>query len=352
MRVGFAHETWFTKGHFPLDWSFAFETLTLALLASALLTTLAIRLAARLWPGVDLPVLARLAPWMPFAIRIHLAVSLLGLLSMGVYLSPAMDLEATLGGIALGATMAVVVVGMATGWHARAAAALLVAAGPLGMLEFGISPVLQRLDLLGLAIFIFFSGPGRWSADAERGAAPEPSPIDLAKAVWSLRIGAGLALIVVAFVEKLANPELALAFLRSHPDFNLAQLVGLPMTDLEFVRIAGGIEVLFGLLLISGALPQLCVLFVGIPFNATLWFLGTDELIGHLPIYGAMLVLLVYGSHPGLRPAVSDLWPFREKGDRGALDSRDEAGMDARTHWRRPGKARPSALEARRYPSR
>jgi hypothetical protein len=310
LRVAFAHETWFTKGHFPLDWDFTFETLTLALLATALALTLAVRVAARLWPGADVPFLAQLAPWMPFAIRMHLAVSLLGLLSMGVYLSPAMDLEANLGGTALGATMAVVVVGMATGWHARAAAALLVAAGPLGMLEFGVSPVLQRLDLLGLALFILFSGPGRWSADAERGALAEPSAIELARAVWSLRVGAGLALIVVAFVEKLANPELALAFLQSHPDFNIAQVVGLPLSDLGFVRVAGVTEVLFGLLLISGALPQLCVLAVGIPFNATLWFLGTDELIGHLPIYGAMLVLLVYGSHPALRLAVSAAWPF------------------------------------------
>jgi hypothetical protein len=285
--------------------------LTLTLLAMAVAITFVIRLAARLWPGADLPALARLAPWMPFAIRMHLAVSLLGLLSMGVFLSPAMDLEANLGGIALGATMAAVVVGMVTGWHGRAMAALLVAAGPLGMLEFGVSPVLQRLDVLGLALFIVFSGPGPWSADAERGAAAEPSPIELGKAVWSLRVGAGLALIVVAFVEKLANPEMALAFLQSHPAFNIAQLVGLPMSDLQFVRVAGVIEVLFGLLLVSGALPQLCVLVVGVPFNATLWFLGTDELIGHLPIYGAMLVLLVYGSHPALRPAVSALWPFR-----------------------------------------
>jgi len=36
-----------------------------------------IRLLAKRWPGVDVPALARLAPYMPFAIRIHLAVSLL-----------------------------------------------------------------------------------------------------------------------------------------------------------------------------------------------------------------------------------------------------------------------------------
>jgi hypothetical protein len=52
------------------------------------------------------------------------------------------------------------------------------------------------------------------------------------------------------------------------------------------------------------------VLIAGIPFNATLWFFGNTELVGHLPIYGAMLVLLVYGSDPVLRPAVSALWPW------------------------------------------
>src|SRR5215207_1846470 len=188
----FAHETWFTDGAFPLDWSFAGETLTLVLLGAALALTVIVRVLARRWPGVDVGFFGRLAPWMPIAVRLHLAVSLIGLLSMGVYLSPAMDLEPTVGGIALGATMAAVAVLMATGWHARGAAALLVAAGPLGMLEFGISPVLQRADLLGLAVFVLFAGPGRWSADAERGAERERPLADLGRAVWALRLGAGI----------------------------------------------------------------------------------------------------------------------------------------------------------------
>ena len=147
------------------------------------------RAISRLWPGADVPLLGALAPWMPFAVRIHLAVSLLGLLSMGVYLSPAMDLEPNVAGIALGATMAVVVILMATGWHARAAAALLVAAGPLGMLEFGVSPVLQRARPARPGGLRPVRGRGRWSADAERGEA-EPKVADLARAVWSLRVGA------------------------------------------------------------------------------------------------------------------------------------------------------------------
>jgi uncharacterized membrane protein YphA (DoxX/SURF4 family) len=178
------------------------------------------------------------------------------------------------------------------------------------MLEFGVSSVLQRVDVLGLALFVALTGPGRWSADFELGRMLEPSAEAKAQAVWSLRVAAGTALIVVAFVEKLANPDLALHFLAEHPDFNIAQLVGIPMGDLEFVRLAGAIEVLFGLLVISGALPQACVLIAGVPFNASLWFFGNTELVGHLPIYGAMLVLLVYGSDPQLRPAVSALWPW------------------------------------------
>ena len=122
--------------------------------------TLLVRLIALRFPGVDVPFLARLVPWMPFAVRMHLGVSLVGLLSMGVYLSPAMDLEPTVGGIALGVTMGAVAFLMITGWHARAAAALLVAAGPLGMLEFGVGPVAQRADLLGLAVFVLFTGAG------------------------------------------------------------------------------------------------------------------------------------------------------------------------------------------------
>ena len=310
MNLPLAHQLWFETREFASDWSFAAETLTLALLAAAVVVTLIVRIVGRAFPGVDVPFLGRMAPWMPFVVRIHLAVSLVGLLSLGVYLSPAMDLQADVAGILLGVVMAVVAIGMATGWHVREAAWLLVAAGPLGMLEFGVWPVLQRIDVLGLAFFVLLAGPGRWSADLELRRVREPSIDDVAKAVWALRVGAGLALIVVAFAEKLANPDLAVEFLRNHPELNVVQQIGIGMSDLEFARMAGGIEVLFGLLLISGAIPQAIVLIAGIPFNATLWFFGTNELLGHLPIYGAMLVLLVYGSDPQLRPRVSELWPF------------------------------------------
>jgi hypothetical protein len=64
----------------------------------------------------------------------------------------------------------------------------------------------------------------------------------------------------------------------------------------------------------SGALPQRAVILAGIPFNATLFFFGATELIGHLPVYGAMLTLLAYGSDRSLAPVVPALRPWRLTG--------------------------------------
>ena len=308
-----AHVAWFEADRGGTDWGFVFEATTLALLAAALVVTVLVRVIARFWPGVDVPFLARMAPWMPFAIRLHLGVALVSLLSLGFYLSPSMDLHFNVVGVLLGAVMVVVAIGMVTGWHTREAAIVLIAAGPVGMIEFGFWDVLQRVDMLGPALFVLIAGPGRWSADHELDAAREPSREQVARAVWALKVAVGLALIVVAFAEKLVDPERAVAFLDDRPEFNVMREIGLPIGDLAFVRIAGAVEVLFGMLIISGALPQAAVVIAGVPINATLFFYGETELAGHLPIYGTMLVLLVYGSDPDLRRYVSALWPFRSR---------------------------------------
>ena len=329
MALPLAHETWFLENQHDLTWSFIGERSTLVLLGIALAAVVVLRLVNRYADGIDVPWLAAVAPYIPFAIRIHLAVSLVGLLSLGVYLSPAMDLETDFAGIALGIVMAVVAIGMATGYKTREAAWLLILAGPLGMAEFGVDPVLQRIDLLGLAAFVLIVGPGRWSADLERGEGVDRFPREgaiasrdldlLANGILVLRVAAGLALIFVALYEKLLNPQLALDFLAEHQNLQVADQIGLGMSDLDFVRTAGVIEVLFGMLLISGALPQVIVLIAGIPFNATLWFFGINELVGHLPIYGAMLAILIFGSHPQLRPTTYGWGSFGRKRRRADL---------------------------------
>lgn len=297
-----AHELWFVDDPPGEDWSFLVEPRTLLYLAAAVVVVAALRVLARWRDGVDVPTLARLAPWMPFALRLHVGVSLVGLLSGGAYLAPQLELPNSVSGWLLGLVVAVAAVSLIAGFRARVGAALVLASTPLGMLEFGAWPILQRIDLLGLALFLLLAGPGRWSADYELGRERDPATERLGQPIWALRVCVGLALIFVALAEKLADPQLALDFINSQDvQFNFLRTLGLPVTDLEFVRLAGAVEVLFGLLLISGALPQAVVLIAGLPFNLTLYFFGTIELLGHLPVYGAMLALLVYGSDPQLR---------------------------------------------------
>jgi hypothetical protein len=294
MRGFLAHEAWFTQARPPYDWSFAFEGPTLALVAAALAVAVLWRLAARLFPRPELPFLrpmGRLAPWVPRLLAIHAGVSLLAQAARGTYLAPSLELADSPVGSALAIAEGVLGVWLITGYRIRWAAAVLVAAGPLGMPFYGVVPVLERMDLLGIALFLALLPP-----EETPGGAVTPTIERVRASLLALRLMVGGSLIVLAFTEKLARPGLALEFLDRFPAFNILNNVGLEVSDITFIRIAGAIELLFGLLIISGALPQLAVIAAGIPFNATLFFLGTEELIGHLPIYGAMLALLVYGS--------------------------------------------------------
>jgi hypothetical protein len=62
-----------------------------------------------------------------------------------------------------------------------------------------------------------------------------------------------------------------------------------------FLIMAGTVELTVGLLLMSGAYTRLVILITLVPFNLTLPFLGWRELVGHLPTYGIMALLLIWG---------------------------------------------------------
>ncbi len=303
-----AHARWFTTSDPDYDWSFVLETLSLVMVISAILLAVIWRLVAPFFPRPELRPLAflgRLGPWIPRLLAIHAGVSLLALAARLEFLVPTLALPDTWYGIALGILEGVVGVWLIAGWKVRTAAWLLVIAGPLGMVAYGVVPIMERADLLAVGLFLALLPPddhqvgGRITIDPERVRA----------ALFGLRLLTGSALIILAFTEKLARPELSLEFLDRYPAFNVLQLLGtqfgFEVSDLVFIQFAAGVEILFGLLFISGALPQLVVIAAGIPFNATLFFLGATELIGHLPIYGAMLALLVYGSRPDTAPVCS-----------------------------------------------
>jgi hypothetical protein len=297
------HEAWFTEARPPYDWSFTVQPLTLVLIGAAVALAVGWRVAASRFPAPEISLLrplGRLAPYIPRLLGVHAGVSLLAQAARGTYLAPSLDLPSSPLGSALAIAEGVLGVWLVTGFRIRAAAVLLVAAGPLGMPSYGVVPILERVDLLGVALFLALLPP-----EDTPGGAVDAGPERVRVPLFALRLAIGGALIILAFTEKLARPDLALVLLDRYPAFNVLQAFGIPVGDLAFVRIAGAVELLFGLLIISGALPQIAVIVAGIPFNATLFFLGTEELIGHLPVYGAMLALLVYGSNPELARTVA-----------------------------------------------
>lgn len=326
-----AHARWFTTSDPDYDWGFATEPFSLAMIAAAIVIAVAWRWVTPRLPRPELAVLGwlgRLGPWIPRLLAIHAGVSLLALASRLEFLVPTLALPQTWWGIALGILEGIVGVWLIAGWKVRIAAWLLVLAGPLGMLSYGVVPILERADLLAVGLFLALLPPD----DAQVGGRITVDPERVRTALFGLRVLTGLALIILAFTEKLARPELSLEFLDRYPAFNVLQLaggvLGFEVSDLVFVQVAAGIEILFGLLLISGALPQLVVIAAGIPFNATLVFLGATELIGHLPIYGAMLALLVYGSRADTAPVCS--WLPRLDGRMRTLTSRTGSATPVR----------------------
>jgi uncharacterized membrane protein YphA (DoxX/SURF4 family) len=119
--------------------------------------------------------------------------------------------------------------------------------------------------------------------------------LSMARAVPVLRIGLGLGLVAAALSEKLANPALAKMFLEHYP-LNFTNALGIPIPDNIFVLCAGSVELLVGLCLIFGVFTREIIVIAWLPINLTLTIFDWSELVGHLPIYGAMALLFVWDS--------------------------------------------------------
>lgn len=121
-----------------------------------------------------------------------------------------------------------------------------------------------------------------------------------ALAVPTLRIGLGLALMVLAVHNKFLNPNLGLAFQEEHA-FNFMPWLGFEgFSNLHFVLAAGVAEFMFGLMLVTGVATRFISLSVGAFFLTTLIILGPIELVGHAPIIGIIMLLIIEGDG-GLR---------------------------------------------------
>jgi hypothetical protein len=291
-----AHVKWYVDDPHnpPIDLRLLTEPLTIALLVGAVAIAIVWRVVGTRLPRPELPFLAplgRLAPWIPRILGIHLGVSLLALAVTNSYLAPHLSLEPVPGGSAIALLEGILGVWLITGVKLRPAAIGVILLGPLGLAFAGPVAVLEAVDTLGVAIFLALVPPGSDAFGARRISAA-----DLHRPLLALRVCAGVALVVLAFSEKLLTPDLAGELLAEFPQIDVFSILGFTIAPETYVLIAAVTELLFGLLLISGAAPQAVVLIASVPFNLTLLVFDRYELIGHLPIYGILLALLVYGS--------------------------------------------------------
>jgi uncharacterized membrane protein YphA (DoxX/SURF4 family) len=153
--------------------------------------------------------------------------------------------------------------------------------------------MLENTLYLGIAAFFFMVGRGPWSIDRLLIPNLEPPREWQRQGLFVARVTLGISLIVVAFTEKLGNPDLALKFLQVHP-LNFTRQLGIPMSDELFITCAGAVELLVGLWILFGIFPRVIILIAWLPFNLTLTYFSWQELIGHLPFYGLLAVFLVW----------------------------------------------------------
>ncbi len=300
-----AHEKWFHETEsYNLRWDLFFHPLPIAFVGAVLLVTLAAwffykRLGRGFVPGPENfgttnERRAALYGLIPAILGIHVAVPLLVSGVQGQLFTPNNQLPGVwmyvFGLVQTGIALAIFYGGLT-----RIAAVALAALWFAGIFIVGLEPMLESSMYLGFAAFFFLAGRGPVSIDRLLLPGLEPSAQSMSKAVLALQTGLGLSLIFVAFTEKFANIPLASAFLERYP-LNFTSALGIPMSNETFIVCAGAVELLVGLWILFGIFPREIILIAWIPINLTLTVFNWTELIGHLPIYGTLAVLLVWSA--------------------------------------------------------
>jgi len=298
-----AHEKWFREAEtYVLRWDLFFRPLPLAFVGAVLLTTLAAWFVFR-WlgrgfvPGPErfgatADRRAALYGLIPAILGIHVAVPMLVSGVNGELFTPNNKLPGgwvyLLGLVQMGIALAIFY-----GALTRIAAVALAVLWFAGIFIIGLEQMLESSMYLGFAAFFFFAGRGPISIDRLILPRLEPSANLMEKAIPALRTGLGLSLMVVAFTEKFANIPLASDFLQRYP-LNFTAALGIPMSNETFILCAGAVEMLVGLWILLDIFPREIILIAWIPINLTLTVFNWTELIGHLPIYGTLAVLLIW----------------------------------------------------------
>lgn len=153
---------------------------------------------------------------------------------------------------------------------------------------YGFGAMIEHLHLLGIAIFMFlYDFSYRNLAFVEK---IRPRGFDI------LRISTGVALIILAWHEKLSFPILSEEFLAIHHWNFMKDVFHISFfTDKVFALASGLTEMLFGLLFVLGWVTRINTLATAFFFITTAIILGPHEVLGHMPIFAVVIIFLVWG---------------------------------------------------------
>lgn len=186
------------------------------------------------------------------------------------------------------------------GLYERVGALLLIVLFGAAFKEYGMSYMMDTLEMLGFAIYILLIGRPKWHLLEARWLESLTHRAHV-YGVPLLRVGTGLNLFILGFSEKILAPELTQNFL-THYDWNFMHHIGLSwFTDYWFAFSAGVVEALFGIFLILGLVTRTTTIALAVFLATTLILLGPVELMGHLPHFSIAIVFLVMGAGSRLR---------------------------------------------------
>jgi len=300
--LALAHVKWFeNEALYPVRADLVFSGRTFLLIvvcavALALLYGLQRILGDPHWP--DFRFLKRTAVGAPTILAVQAAIGLVYAASQLTLFAPNLRTHPPALALAFAAVQLFIAFSFITGVGDWIGALALIALGPLAFLVFPAFDVTDQLFWAGIGVAVLVIGRGSVEAGQARPWFQARSAAWPARAVAALRVITGVAIISPALDEKVWNPAMGAAFLAHYPTFNFPRAyVGLRwFTDERFVLAAGIAEALIGVLLISGLLTRVVILGMWLPFNVGVPFLPPQELLGHLPIFGIMYVLLVHSS--------------------------------------------------------
>jgi uncharacterized membrane protein YphA (DoxX/SURF4 family) len=288
------HVKWFTDpSQHPTDYSLL---LTFPVMAAFAFAALATAVAAFVQRAVPEPrifrALERFAWLGPLVLGLHLGIALIAAATLGMLFVPSLRVERDTFGFALLVAEGVCGVLLLVGFATRPAAVALALLGVVAMEPFNFESILEQVHILGAAIFLFIAGRGAISIDRVFGQQRAINvPEAPAAALTLLRVCMGIGIAFGALTEKLLDPGLAGALLSDRPYLNV--LAGLGASNGQFAYLAGLVELVIGVVIVSGQLTRPVMAAGAVLFTATLPIFGWSELLGHLPYYGIMLTLFI-----------------------------------------------------------